>query len=770
MTTRLQLKYGLVSEQDRLSNSSDALLVSEPTTGSKTRTKGSLYLIVASRAAGGRTRDACRLVADTVRREYYYDESAGIAIVLEKAIRSANRRLRNSREGGGIAAGSLGIAVAVVRANELYVATSGDAEAYLVRAARLLMPEHEPGDGLPAADGLRVDVWRGDFSVGDSLVLCSRNLVGVVGTEELKNAVVTLHPQSAVEHLHHLFVAAGGQGSDAVLAIEASEVSLARVEHRLVPVIPAEPLAGAEPRSPIPLADQFAGAAAAVSDRAGAARGALRDTFSGGLDALLDLLPQRRTTMRRIVPAANRRETQRRAAMAVLAFLGVVAILGVALWAWGGPLRGTENAAPLITEGEQAFGAARQKAEQVLGTSMLANDPTGAQRLLREAWDDLDRAAEAGVEAAAVGELRTRLATALDRTYATYRATAAPVYSAPDGSQISGLVQGPDDAAYVIAGETVVRVDPASGASAAIIRVGDGGGNGIGAPALLARGGPDLLIVDVRGELWRWRSSDQVGGGTLGSIRVSGEQAWGSDMVDLRTFITNPDQALYRLYVPHPPSNQILRYEPAADGSGFSPPTPYFVGEGENVASFRQLFIDGDVYALTPDTLLRYFNGRRSTFELAAPPDDGDLRPSHRYGRMDATGSRGAGLVFVWDALHTRILVYDKSDGAYVEQYLAADGSPAFEDVRGMYITDRGEVDPPIVTWAGPTGIFQSVLQAPAEEEPSPGPTTGVTAPPGASAEPGTTGPPTVSPTDGSGASPEPIDRPRRTPRTTPAQ
>ena len=32
-------------------------------------------------------------------------------------------------------------------------------------------------------DALRVDVWRGEFSVGDSLVICARNLVDVVGTE-----------------------------------------------------------------------------------------------------------------------------------------------------------------------------------------------------------------------------------------------------------------------------------------------------------------------------------------------------------------------------------------------------------------------------------------------------------------------------------------------------------------------------------------------------------------------------------------------------------
>src|SRR5688500_19979411 len=125
MSTRLALKYGLVSEDDRLSNSSDALIVTEPTTGSKARTKGSLYLIVTSRTTGGRTRDACRLVADTIRREYYYDESAGIAIVLEKAIRAANRRLRHSREGGGLATGSLCDAVADIRDHANYVGYSG---------------------------------------------------------------------------------------------------------------------------------------------------------------------------------------------------------------------------------------------------------------------------------------------------------------------------------------------------------------------------------------------------------------------------------------------------------------------------------------------------------------------------------------------------------------------------------------------------------------------------------------------------------------------
>ena len=92
---------------------------------------------------------ATKLVAETIRHEYYYDESAGVPVCLEKAIKAADRRLRSSREGAGLPPGSLGVAAAVIRNNELYLATLGGAEAYLVRSARLLMPDRSAPAGLP---------------------------------------------------------------------------------------------------------------------------------------------------------------------------------------------------------------------------------------------------------------------------------------------------------------------------------------------------------------------------------------------------------------------------------------------------------------------------------------------------------------------------------------------------------------------------------------------------------------------------------------------
>lgn len=751
MASRLQIKYGLVADEDRLSSSSDALIVTEPTTGSKARTKGSLYLIATSRQTGGRTREACKLVADSIRREYYYDESAGIAIVLEKAIRASNRRLRHSREGAGLPIGAIGVAIAVVRGNELYVATCGEADGYLVRSARLLMPEHESGSGLPATDSLKVDVWRGEFSVGDSLVLCSRNLVEIIGTEELKNAVVTLHPQSAAEHLHHLFVAAGGEGSDAVLAIEATEVSLAKVEHRLVPVSPSEPLAGAPIASPIPLADKVAGAASAVQERAVAARGALRDGVSGVINRVLDLMPQRRTSFRRITAATSRRETQRRIALAILGFIGVVAVIGAGLWYW--PMRG-DRPIDQINQGEAALAAAIDQANEVFGPDDLLNtDPDEALSLLRDAWSNLAIAREAQIDQQTANELDARLRMGLDTLYATTLVSATQLYAVPQGSQAAALTQGPDGAAYVIVGETVVRADPVSGAVTTVIQAGDGPGSGIGAPRLLALGGPDLLILDEGGDLWRWRPS-----GALGEVRLSGEQVWDETVVDFQAFLINPDQGLYRIYVPYPNASQILRYDPTADGGGFSAPVPYFISDSVDVARFSQLYVDGDVYGITPDNLEQYSSGRQTAFSLDLPPDDGDLRAGHEYDLLAATGVRGDGDLYVWDKLWSRVLLYDKAAGAYSTQYLAADGTPPFSDLTGMYVVDRGHSEPPLLIFATPAGLFQVELGPGADPVPSQSPAASGTPPP-------PTPSPNTSPTaPGETPSPEPT-RGRRTPQ-----
>lgn len=756
MAVRLHLKLGQVPEADRIESSVDAILVEEPTIGSISRSKGNLYAIVTARpAAAGHLAEATALVAEVIKRQYYYDESAGIPVCLEKAIRAANQRLRHGREGHALARGVVGAVVAVARGHELYVATTGDADAYLVRQARLLtLPDENRGPGLPDPDDARVDVWRGDLAVGDTLILAARSVTAAVGADELKNAAVTLHPQSAAEHLHHLFVAAGGVRSDGLLVLEANEVAVTRSDRKLVPVRPAEPLAGAPDRSPIPLADAAAGAAAAVQGRAREARAAAGGVAAGLVDRLFDLMPQRRAGYRRVVPLATRQESQRRAAMAVLGFLGVVLALGVAVWVVGG-LRPPAGQIGRVNAGEQAVQAARTSLQNVFGQGDLIDaDRQQALADLRSAWTQLGKAASLGVPAAALAPLRAQAQAGLDRIYQASQTADALLVSLAKldpHADLHDLVVGPDGAAYLIdrASGSLIRVDLAARTAKVVVKKGD---LGIAAPWAITSGGPDVLILDSVGALWRWRPSDAKGDGTLAKLRLGGSSALGHDVNEIASYVRDPSSGLSFFYAVDPAARAILRYSPAADGSGYPSDPSNYLAAPTDVSGFLQLYIDGDVYVLTSSGITQYQGGQASGFSLETPPDNGDVRPGHDYEAFAATGARGSGRLWVWDAKYARVLAFSKADGSYLEQFRVAAGQgPAYAGVRAMIVIERASGQPPVLVWESANALYASPL-APApgtpgapSASPSPPPTPSPT--PRASSRPGAKGTPRPSPT-----------------------
>src|ERR1700674_5126727 len=98
MAVRLQMKLGYAVDSARPPGSPDAILFEEPTIGSVVRSKGNLYLVVTARTIGAKVSEATRMAAETIRDAYYYDESAGIVVCLEKAIRAANKKILHQRD------------------------------------------------------------------------------------------------------------------------------------------------------------------------------------------------------------------------------------------------------------------------------------------------------------------------------------------------------------------------------------------------------------------------------------------------------------------------------------------------------------------------------------------------------------------------------------------------------------------------------------------------------------------------------------------------
>ena len=387
----------------------------------------------------------------------------------------------------------------------------GPAEAYLSRGARLsTLPDPHRERGLPTPN-LEPDVWRGEITVGDQLVLVSPNVIARLGPEELKDALVTLHPQPAMEHLHRRFAEAGGTGSDAGLVLEASEVAVTRSGRTLVPVRPPEPLAGAPDRSPIPLADTVSGGVAAAQAGARRARSAAGGAFGRLVNRLQDTLPRRSPAPRRVTPLGARREMQQRAAVAILVFIAVAAALGLGASLLGGRPAPVEVIAS-VEVGQLALDQAREDLDRVFGpgVDLVANDRATAEELLKDTLIQLDRAAIAGISSATIRPLRAQAMAGLDRLFGMVDVTATDVFTFPTdaGVDLGGLVRGPDGAPYVLDPKTasVYRINLAERTALAIFRDGTrAAGSTEAAPAMMTVGGPDLLILDVKNVLWRWR-------------------------------------------------------------------------------------------------------------------------------------------------------------------------------------------------------------------------------------------------------------------------
>jgi hypothetical protein len=757
MAVRLQMKLGVIAEPDRVTDSPDTVVVVEPSVGSVARSKGNLYLLVTATVASQRAQEATQLAAETIRSEYYYDESAGIRVCLEKAIASANKRLAHQRDrlnlhGDGLN-GPIGIGVAVVRGNELYVATIGPAEAYLIRQARLsTLPDPHRERGLPTKD-LEPDVWRGEISVGDSLVLISPNVMSRLGPDELKDAMVTLHPQPAMEHLHHRFVASDGSASDAMIAIEATEVASTHKSRALVPVRPAEPLAGAPDRSPIPLADNVTDGVAAVQASAFRARAAAGGALERLVVRLQELLPRRRTAYRRVTPAAAKREMQRRAAVAILALVVVSGGLFTVVWAVGGQNPGQELAS--LTVGEAALRTARDNLGTVFGpgVDLVDGDPSKALDLLTAAYAALDTAAKNEVPASTIDPLRKQAQDGLDRLYGVKPVAPATIISFADSEvpfDIGDMILGPGNVPYVLdrATKSIYRVDLGTRTAQLIYREGTKA-SGIleGPPKLMALGASrDLLVVDSANIMWRWRPADEAGKGTIIKVTVSNGASWGDDIRAIGTFLRVASTGLYNLYVVDPSEEQLVYYFPASDGSGFPAAPVDRLAVARKMDKVDDLYIDGDIFITDDGEIVRFVDGRAEGW-AADPPPDTLLRKAPKYRLIASATEKRKGVLYAYDPTSARVVAIDKAKGTYLEQFRLAGGARGWEDIRGMYVVLAAEEAPPTLIWATKDGVYSSILDAvPDVAAPSPAGSGSPSPSGGASGSPGGSAPASAAP------------------------
>ena len=749
MAVRLHMNLGVVAEEQRFPDSADTVVVVEPTIGSTTRTKGSLYLLVTG-DGGRKLREATKLVAERIRDDYYYDLSAGISVCLRKAVRAANKMLLHSPDRPVVGPGEpspIGLALAVVRGNELYVATIGPAEAYLVRQARLLtLPDADPESGLPAEDVDGPEVWHGEIAAGDCLILISPNVTRRIGLGPIQDAVLQLHPQAAVDQIHRQFGSGslGSTGGDGILFIEATEVASTHKAAPLKPVWPADSLAGAPDRSPIPLADTVVGGVATLQTTARHAQIAADGWLRRGVYGLFDRMPQRPMSRGRVTPMTVRRERQQRAAIAIVGLLAVIAIVGTSMWF----LSGADQSQKIDTQtkAQQAYTQVQADIKAVYGNGPRPPDerPRHRRRLShRRLQAARDRRAErlpavAACGAASTGCVRPQPATTTSPScsrsvVALLRHRRARARGPGSGR---GRLRHRQHGQHRLLGQPPDRGQAAGlqGRPGAAHR---GRHRGQPAPADHRRPGRtdpgrlQLAVAVAAGRRQHHRSGRSDQGHhprqrDLGPGSPRDRAPSSSTRRSASTTSTSSSRA----------AQQILKYPPATDGSGFpAVGRANYLSVAQDVSTVDDMYVDGKIYLVDKGKITQYELGQAVHGWTGSPDPPGDklLRPNGPvYTRLTADNpAQDQGTFYAYDGINRRIVAFKKIDGSIVGQYMVPPDAPWFTSLAGMFVTTGAGGSNPTLYWIESGNLMSAALSSTGTS--TPGASAGLLPPSGAS-------------------------------------
>src|SRR5712671_5710782 len=178
--------------------------------------KGALFIVADGMGGHAAGEVASEIAVDTVSNVYYQDDSDDAAVSLLHAIKRANA-LIHQRAAENMLRSGMGTTcvAAVLRGNMAYIANVGDSRAYLVHQSRIrqvsqdhswvaeqvragLLTEeqartHAQRNVITRSLGTQaevdVDVFHEELHEGDSLVLCTDGLSGLVSDEELQRIV-----------------------------------------------------------------------------------------------------------------------------------------------------------------------------------------------------------------------------------------------------------------------------------------------------------------------------------------------------------------------------------------------------------------------------------------------------------------------------------------------------------------------------------------------------------------------------------------------------
>jgi hypothetical protein len=567
--------------------------------------------------------------------------------------------------------------------------------------------------------------WHGELAAGDRLALVSRNLATVVGVDELKHALAGQRPAAAVEHIERLFQIRGGRGSDGILAIEIMELAVTDTTRQLEPVRPAEPLAGLPDQSPVPLADAIGRFLHRMGDAIDGLQAVLGRAVLYGFNFLLAFVPRRQPHYPRQILRTAAVEEGRRRRLGLVGMAGVAAILAVGTSVASLPAVPPTEAIPnaLIVRHaiEEAHALMAQVAEEVDGRDLVERAPEAATQLLNDAYAALNRATDAGVPPSALDRLRDRVDRGLDRIYAVARlneaSTVVDLAASFQPIDPFDMVAAADGSLWIA--ETgrgrLLRVDPASGATTVVYRSGQViGERTAGEPWMIATAATDVVLVDRQRQAWRF----DLGELAPKALTLPGLGDIGGRSRLLAALQHRPPLEIFNLYVVDSARDNVRKWTPGDVVPVVYPRRPErFLTDAPDLspADARDLFVDVNLWLLQPGTVTRVNFGvplPQEDYSLDPPPD-GEIRHPLDYRLLDGATVGDRELFYVYDAANSRIVAFQRADGAFVRQWLAprrGEWAGLLDAVVGMSVGSVAD-GPPVAMLLTPDRVVRVVLE-----------------------------------------------------------
>lgn len=238
MDSSLHLTVALRTDTGRKrSLNEDSMLSTVPEDPHVLRERGALFIVADGLGGHARGEVASNMIINEVNRLYYEDKSEDedIAQSLKRAITQANLELfkRAIQEGSDM--GTTCVAC-VIHGEHAYIANVGDSRAYLIRGGTAQQVTHDHSwvaeqvrfgliteeqarvhpqrnvilRSLGIDPAVQIDLFTEPLQDGDTLLLCSDGLSGMVEDDEM-TAIINAHePEESVEKLITLANENGG--------------------------------------------------------------------------------------------------------------------------------------------------------------------------------------------------------------------------------------------------------------------------------------------------------------------------------------------------------------------------------------------------------------------------------------------------------------------------------------------------------------------------------------------------------------------------------